>query len=176
MLHLYPAAKCHNLGAKYHSWRKDTWGGVQLTNGRLTLRCSVEVSTGKPGVSAPAVVTGDEISRVNEDERALSLMSYVGRHIHWLCWLGLHQQWWELKYLAHIADSFFWTPKCGLLITELPLTPHSCSVHAGTVLIVLGTVQISYKNFFQAGAGSELRSSAAPQMAGSVYHTQILLG
>lgn len=42
----------------------------------------MEVSTGESGVSAPAVVTGDEISKVNEDERALNLMSYVGRHIH----------------------------------------------------------------------------------------------
>ena len=138
----------------------------------------MEVSTGELGLSAPAVVTGDEISTVIEDERALIRMSYVGRHLHWLYWLDLHQQWWELKYLAHIANSFFWTSKCGLLITELPLTPHSCSVRAGTVLILLGTVQISYKSFLQARAVSELRvkslSSQLLEMAGSVYRTQIL--
>lgn len=42
----------------------------------------MKLSTGEPGVSAPAVVTGAEISSVNEDEGALNLMSCVDRHLH----------------------------------------------------------------------------------------------
>lgn len=114
------------------------------------------VLTCEPSISAPAVVTEDEISTVSRDQRSLNLMSYAGRHVHWLYRLDLHQQWWELKYLVHIANSLFWTPNCGLLSTELPLTPHSCSVHAGTVLMFLGTVQILCKSFLQARADSEL--------------------
>lgn len=37
----------------------------------------MEVSTSEPDVSAFAGMTGDEISTINEDERAPNLMGYV---------------------------------------------------------------------------------------------------
>ena len=42
----------------------------------------MEVSPCEPGVSAPAVVTEDEISTVSGEQRALNPVSYVGRHLH----------------------------------------------------------------------------------------------
>lgn len=73
VLHLCPAAQCHSSKGRYHRGRKETYCGVQLTNGWPTLRSFEEVSTCEAGVSAPIV----EMKSVLSVESREILISYT---------------------------------------------------------------------------------------------------
>lgn len=55
VLHLCPAAQCHNSEGRYHRGRKETYCGVQLMTRWPTLRSFEEASTCEASVSAPVV-------------------------------------------------------------------------------------------------------------------------